>query len=216
MATAPFPIAGSEQKQTAPCSRSSIHHGGGGGSPCVTTTASAERGCSRGRGVEGHGAAHNGAVGARTERLASPGRSWLLLFGSLRCSPPGRFPELAQQPGRAGLHSTYLEDCKFDRERIEQFCTEYQKNKDNLEILLGSTGRCPPHITDVCWRLEYQIKTNQLHKNYHPIYLMTLNVENNDSRSRQDVNFSCSMEQLQDLVGKLKDAAKSLERTTQQ
>ncbi|XP_077160689.1 COMM domain-containing protein 3 isoform X3 [Paroedura picta] len=72
--------------------------------------------------------------------------------------------------------STCLEDCKFDRERIEQFCTEYQKNKDSLEILLGSVGRCPLHITDVSWRLEYQIK---------------------------------------DLVGKLKDAAKSLERTTQ-
>ncbi|KAL8165079.1 UNVERIFIED_CONTAM: COMM domain-containing protein 3 [Gekko kuhli] len=111
--------------------------------------------------------------------------------------------------------STCLEDCKFDRERIEQFCTEYQKNKDSLEILLGSVGRCPLHITDVSWRLEYQIKTNQLHKNYHPAYLMTLNVESSDSRSHPDLNFSCSMEQLQDLVGKLKDAAKSLERTTQ-
>ncbi|XP_042328497.1 COMM domain-containing protein 3 isoform X2 [Sceloporus undulatus] len=124
--------------------------------------------------------------------------------------------EAGKQKADKPAISTYLEDCKFDRERIEQFCTEYQKNKDNLEILLGSTGRCPPHITDICWRLEYQIKTNQLHKNYHPTYLMTLNVENNDSRSHQDINFSCSMEQLQDLIGKLKDAAKSLERTTQQ
>ncbi|XP_069846602.1 polycomb complex protein BMI-1 isoform X2 [Dipodomys merriami] len=35
--------------------------------------------------------------------------------------------------------STYLEDCKFDRERIELFCTEYQNNKNSLEILLGRT-----------------------------------------------------------------------------
>ncbi|XP_054847178.1 COMM domain-containing protein 3 [Eublepharis macularius] len=111
--------------------------------------------------------------------------------------------------------SSYLEDCKFDKERMEQFCTEYQKNKDFLEVLLGSVGRCPLHVTDVSWRLEYQIKTNQLHKNYHPAYLMTLNVESSDSRSQPDLNFSCSMEQLQDLVGKLKDAAKSLERATQ-
>ncbi|XP_039381469.1 COMM domain-containing protein 3 isoform X2 [Mauremys reevesii] len=92
--------------------------------------------------------------------------------------------------------STCLEDCKFDRERIEQFCTEYQKNKDTLELILGSIGRCPLHITDVSWRLEYQIK-------------------NSDSRSHPDVSFSCTMEQLQDLVGKLKDAAKSLERASQ-
>ncbi|XP_074756260.1 COMM domain-containing protein 3 isoform X3 [Athene noctua] len=90
-----------------------------------------------------------------------------------------------------------------------------QKNKDALEILLGSLGRSPLHITDVSWRLEYQIKSNQLHKTYQPSYLVTLNVENGDSGSHPDVSFSCTMEQLQDLVGKLKDAAKSLERATQ-
>uniref|UniRef100_A0A8D0CAG4 COMM domain-containing protein 3 n=1 Tax=Salvator merianae TaxID=96440 RepID=A0A8D0CAG4_SALMN len=123
--------------------------------------------------------------------------------------------EAGKQKADKSAISTYLEDCKFDKERIEQFCTEYQKNKDTLEVLLGSIGRCPLHITDVYWRLEYQIKTNQLHKSYHPAYLITFNVENNTSRSHPDVNFSCSMEQLQDLVGKLKDAAKCLERTTQ-
>ncbi|TKC50423.1 hypothetical protein EI555_013759 [Monodon monoceros] len=35
--------------------------------------------------------------------------------------------------------STYLEDCKFDSERIELFCTEYQNNRNSLEILLGRT-----------------------------------------------------------------------------
>ncbi|XP_077752971.1 COMM domain-containing protein 3 isoform X2 [Canis aureus] len=78
-----------------------------------------------------------------------------------------------------------------------------------------SIGRSLPHITDVSWRLEYQIKTNQLHKMYRPAYLVTLNVENTDSRSHQEISFSCNMEQLQDLVGKLKDASKSLERATQ-
>ncbi|KAL7976592.1 hypothetical protein Chor_008541 [Crotalus horridus] len=110
--------------------------------------------------------------------------------------------EAGKQKADKSIISTYLEDCKLDRERIEKFCTEYQKHKDTLEIILGSIGRCPLHITDICWRLEYQIKTNQLHKNYCPAYLMTLKVENNDSRSHQDINFSCSMEQLQK---KLKD-----------
>ncbi|XP_010339513.1 COMM domain-containing protein 3 isoform X2 [Saimiri boliviensis] len=111
--------------------------------------------------------------------------------------------------------SAYLEDCKFDRERTELFCTEYQNNKNSLETLLGSIGRSLPHITDVSWRLEYQIKTNQLHKMYRPAYLVTLNVQNTDSQSYPEISFSCSMEQLQDLVGKLKDASKSLERATQ-
>ncbi|KAM4684587.1 uncharacterized protein AAGF69_007266 [Amazona ochrocephala] len=123
--------------------------------------------------------------------------------------------EAGKQKADISAISTCLEDCKLDKERIEQFCTEYQKNKDALEILLGSIGRSPLHITDVSWRLEYQIKNNQLHKTYQPSYLVTLNVENSDSGSHPDVSFSCTMEQLQDLVGKLKDAAKSLERASQ-
>ncbi|KAM8810488.1 COMM domain-containing protein 3 [Eudromia elegans] len=123
--------------------------------------------------------------------------------------------EAAKHNADRAAISACLEDCKLDRERIEEFCTEYQKNKDALEILLGSIGRSPLHITDVSWRLEYQIKTNQLHKTYQPSYLVSLNVEKSDSESHPDVCFSCTMEQLQDLVGKLKDAAKSLERATQ-
>ncbi|KFV76280.1 COMM domain-containing protein 3, partial [Dryobates pubescens] len=61
--------------------------------------------------------------------------------------------------------STCLEDCKLDKERIEQFCTEYQvfkrKNLTYLElvtIVSFSIGRSPLYVTDVSWRLEYQIK----------------------------------------------------------
>ncbi|MEE6523837.1 hypothetical protein FKM82_022922 [Ascaphus truei] len=93
--------------------------------------------------------------------------------------------------------STFLEDCKFDKERTEQFWTEYQKNKDSLEILLESIGRCPPHVTDISWRLEYQIKTNQLHKTYRPAYLVKLNVESSDPSQNPDISFNCSMEQMQ-------------------
>ncbi|XP_026699192.1 polycomb complex protein BMI-1-like, partial [Athene cunicularia] len=47
--------------------------------------------------------------------------------------------EAGKQKADISAISTCLEDCKLDKERIEQFCTEYQKNKDALEILLGRT-----------------------------------------------------------------------------
>ncbi|NXW08460.1 COMD3 protein, partial [Fregetta grallaria] len=122
--------------------------------------------------------------------------------------------EAGKQKADISAISTCLEDCKLDKERIEQFCTEYQCG-ERVTVVFFSIGRSPLHITDVSWRLEYQIKSNQLHKTYQPSYLVTLNVENSDSGSHPDVSFSCTMEQLQDLVGKLKDAAKSLERATQ-
>ncbi|XP_029935825.1 LOW QUALITY PROTEIN: uncharacterized protein LOC115379240 [Myripristis murdjan] len=91
-----------------------------------------------------------------------------------------------------------------------------QKHKKELEHLLASIGRRPPHITDVSWRLQYHMKNGHVHKVNEPFYLISLNVENGDSGgSSEDISFSCTMEQLQDLVGKLKDAAKSLEKATQ-
>ncbi|KFR13372.1 COMM domain-containing protein 3, partial [Opisthocomus hoazin] len=60
--------------------------------------------------------------------------------------------------------SSCLEDCKLDKERIEQFCTENQVFKRSLTwlelvtVVSSSIGRSPLHITDVSWRLEYQIK----------------------------------------------------------
>ncbi|XP_075683683.1 COMM domain-containing protein 3 isoform X1 [Rhinoderma darwinii] len=115
---------------------------------------------------------------------------------------------------RAAL-STFLEDCKFDKERTEDFWTEYQKHRESLEILLENIGRAPPHVSDVSWRLAYEIKTNQLYKTYRPSYLVKFNLEAPDTIQTQNIGFNCSMEQLQDLVGKLKDAAKGLERTSQ-
>nr|ACI69223.1 COMM domain-containing protein 3 [Salmo salar] len=112
--------------------------------------------------------------------------------------------------------SACLEDVSFDAERTEVFYTTYLKYKSDLETLLSSLGRCPPHINDVSWRLEYCIKNGHVHKVNEPSYLISLNVENaNNGGSSEDVHFSCSMEQLQDLVGKMKDAAKSLEKATQ-
>ncbi|KFQ82778.1 COMM domain-containing protein 3, partial [Phaethon lepturus] len=62
--------------------------------------------------------------------------------------------EAGKQKADISAISTCLEDCKLDKERIEQFCTEYQV----LEQILTYSCRSPLHITDVSWRLEYQIK----------------------------------------------------------
>ncbi|XP_041040103.1 COMM domain-containing protein 3 isoform X1 [Carcharodon carcharias] len=123
--------------------------------------------------------------------------------------------EAGKQNADKSTISTLLEDCRFGGERIDIFCAAYQKNKDKVKTLLGSIGRFHSHIIDASWRLEYHIRNNHLHKVNQPAYLLTLNVENGESRPAQDVTFSCTMEQLQDLLGKLKDAAKSMEKASQ-
>ncbi|KFV80610.1 COMM domain-containing protein 3, partial [Struthio camelus australis] len=76
--------------------------------------------------------------------------------------------EAGKQKADKSAISTCLEDCKLDRERIEEFCTEYQVFKPilpyfvflwvHVTVVSFSIGRSPLHITDVSWRLEYQIK----------------------------------------------------------
>lgn len=109
--------------------------------------------------------------------------------------------------------SSCLEDVRFQTERVDIFYNSFQKNKRNVESLLSSIDICPPHVTDAAWRLEYCIKNSHVHKVNQPSYLVSLNTESGGCSSQ--INFNCTMEQLQDLVGKMKDAAKSLERATQ-
>ncbi|XP_014845774.1 PREDICTED: polycomb complex protein BMI-1-A-like [Poecilia mexicana] len=109
--------------------------------------------------------------------------------------------------------SSCLEELTFSTDRIEIFFSTYQKHKKDIEHLLSSMGRRPPHINDVSWRLQYHMKNGQLDKINEPFYLISLNTENEGSS--EDINFTCTTEQLQDLVSKLKDAAKSVEKASQ-
>ncbi|XP_051266832.1 COMM domain-containing protein 3 isoform X2 [Dicentrarchus labrax] len=85
--------------------------------------------------------------------------------------------------------------------------------KQNADKSTISIGRRPPQINDVSWRLQYHMKNEQVDKVNEPFYSISLNTENEGCS--EDIDFTCTMEQLQDLVGKLKDAAKSVEKASQ-
>ncbi|TWW71104.1 COMM domain-containing protein 3 [Takifugu flavidus] len=76
-----------------------------------------------------------------------------------------------------------------------------------------SIGSCPPRVNDVSWRLQHHIKNAHLDRVNEPFYTISLKTENQGSL--EDINFTCTVEQLQDLLAKLKDAAKSVERASQ-
>uniref|UniRef100_A0A674DQZ9 COMM domain-containing protein 3 n=1 Tax=Salmo trutta TaxID=8032 RepID=A0A674DQZ9_SALTR len=93
--------------------------------------------------------------------------------------------------------SLCLEDVRFDVERTDVFYITYQ-------VMTTLLWRCPSHI-NVSWRLEYLIKNGHVHKVNEPSYLISLNVENTNNGGSSG----------EDLVGKMKDAAKSLEKAVQ-
>ncbi|XP_041369030.1 COMM domain-containing protein 3-like [Gigantopelta aegis] len=123
--------------------------------------------------------------------------------------------EAAKHDCEAAATGSLLEECKFSPDRINTFNNIFMSQKQYIQILLGSIGRSPPHIVDVDWRLDYYIKNNHLEKVNEPVYLVCLKTEVPESSEIKDIQFSCSLEQLQDFVGKLKDATKCLEKIGQ-
>ncbi|XP_065883573.1 COMM domain-containing protein 3-like [Dysidea avara] len=104
--------------------------------------------------------------------------------------------------------SGVLEDHKMSHDRVQVFTEAYKEHKVNLRANLGRVCSTLPHMVDVNWRLDYHIKNNHLERVNKPVYLI-------DLKSAEDgggAQFACTQEQLQDLVSKLRDATKNLER----
>ncbi|XP_059155392.1 COMM domain-containing protein 3-like [Physella acuta] len=111
--------------------------------------------------------------------------------------------------------STTLEECKYTSDRINDFNKIFLPQKSHIQLLLGKIGSSFPHIVDVDWRLDYYIKNNHLEKIDSPVYLICLHTEMPGEPELKEIQFSCTLEQLQDLVGKLKDATKCMEKIAQ-
>ncbi|KAK0047140.1 COMM domain-containing protein 3 [Biomphalaria pfeifferi] len=123
--------------------------------------------------------------------------------------------EAAKHDSTAENLSTFLEDCKYTVDRISTFNKIFLSQKSHIQLLLGKVGSSFPHIVDVEWRLDYYIKSNNLEKIDSAVYLINLKTEEPDEQTIKDIQFSCTLEQLQDLVGKLKDATKCMEKIAQ-
>ena len=69
-------------------------------------------------------------------------------------------------------------------------------------------------MVDVDWRLDYYIKSNTVERVDVPVFFVALTVQDADDSTRV-VQFSASLQELQDLLAKLQDAAKNIERIYQ-
>ncbi len=73
---------------------------------------------------------------------------------------------------------------------------------------------CARQVVDVDWRLDYYIKSNTVERVDVPVFFVALTVQDADDSTRV-VQFSASLQELQDLLAKLQDAAKNIERIYQ-
>ena len=91
------------------------------------------------------------------------------------------------------------------------FSVEYQRRFTILRTKLAQTSFHFPHIVDVQWRSDFLVKTENQERLNAPSFLVKIKVMD-EKGELKDIQFTCTLDQLQDLVATLKDATASLER----
>lgn len=128
-------------------------------------------------------------------------------------------------------------DCNVNSSRSTIYSEMYDKNKQPLQIILGNIGTHLPHLTEVQWKIDYIVKvienillnlfivsngylfqTSNLNQSDGPLFRISLisekKVEDYSSAPVNRIEFSCTSQELQDLVYKLKDAVRHCQRIT--
>lgn len=124
--------------------------------------------------------------------------------------------EAAKSDASTEQLSLVLEDCQFSSKRKGIMLDLYMSHKQKLRSSLAMYETTPPHIIDADWRLDYNLRNNQLNRVMELSYTVALKTEQDmPTKENGDVQFSCTREQLQDFVGKLKEAVKAVEKASQ-
>lgn len=109
----------------------------------------------------------------------------------------------------------YLEECNWDENKINLLLETYCKCKHPHIAIAQKIGLNLSNIVDVDWRLDYYIKNKDIDKVNQPCYIIKLKVELQGKTNLEEITFLCSFEELQDLVSKLKDICKTIEKIEQ-
>ena len=95
--------------------------------------------------------------------------------------------------------------------KISAVTSAFNDHRDDIRSHLCRIGRRPRNIVDASWRLDYNTRNSHSTKIGEIRYTITLKT---DSAAGDDVTFTCTKDELQDLIAKLKGASKALERAS--
>lgn len=106
---------------------------------------------------------------------------------------------------------TFLQNEHISGQRIEKLCNTYTNNKHNIQTRLELTGDSAPHIVDIDWRLYHCAKFSTCRFTNGPIYY-NIRLTTKRCNEMKHVTFICTIQQLQELVYKLKDIVRHIEK----
>lgn len=103
-----------------------------------------------------------------------------------------------------------LNTIRIVSNRVDTLCYSYANNKKEIQMQLQLTGNNLPHVVDTDWRLSHCIKYGFQNSvgsfQYHVRFTTKKYAE------IKYVTFTCTLQQLQELLCKIKDAVRHLER----
>ncbi|XP_015597582.1 COMM domain-containing protein 3 [Cephus cinctus] len=106
--------------------------------------------------------------------------------------------------------SNYLQSVQISGPRIDKICESYSKYRTTIKRCLENIGTSLPHVVDVSWCLDYCIKSNTENSVGMPLYHIRLSTIKQSETIF--LKFTCTTQQLQELVYKLKDAVRHVEK----
>lgn len=104
----------------------------------------------------------------------------------------------------------FLHNEHIKGQRVEKLCGTYMSNKQDIQTWLELTGNNIPHVIDVDWRLYHCVKASICRSVSIPVCSIQICTKKNHDTER--VTFTCTIQQLQELVYKLKDIARHIEK----
>eukprot|EP00249_Psilotum_nudum_P025347 c29721_g1_i1 orf=740-1456(-) len=112
------------------------------------------------------------------------------------------------------LSSFLKTECGFSDAKRELLSLVFQERKEELRGLLNLTATHSylPELLGVDWKLDYCVCSSEDRALRDFVYRVSLKTMDSVSGKDNSIEFFCSVEELQDLVSRLKDACKSVER----
>jgi hypothetical protein len=100
-----------------------------------------------------------------------------------------------------------FEDLQFtNKSRQDRFLSEYNKHLPTIQLYLKQKSIEHDRLLDINWRLDLQLKTNHSDKILQPIYILNWTKRDKYTTNIDHIQLTCSQENLQELLEKLKDA----------
>ncbi|XP_034250748.1 COMM domain-containing protein 3 [Thrips palmi] len=113
------------------------------------------------------------------------------------------------------LQSFLESKVNWPANRCKKLTTAFNEALPHIQVSLANVGFHPPHVVDVKWSLLHNIKSSSSEHAANTIVAVNFKTEGMTNSSEDDVQFMCTLPELQDLVSKLKEALRQMERVAQ-